>query len=179
MAEFLFFGGSRVGIEARALREHANLREPPEVPSSSGETGRPSGIRLHDQGDGQRRSLISSAHSALRAVQIASRAAQSRFHNGQFCEWAFANEKSLRHRDCCGKQKVKLAETMHSTRARGVQSGAHGEFCVATVHGARFLRSSCACGRPIQRDCHSGNLRRVVVVASTAPFGPSASMLNW
>ena len=32
---------------------------------------------------------------------------------------------------------------------------------------------------PILRDCHSGNLRRVVVVASTAPFGPSALMLNW
>jgi len=29
VAEFLFFGGSRFGIEARALREHANLREPP------------------------------------------------------------------------------------------------------------------------------------------------------
>ena len=28
------------------------------------------------------------------------------------------------------------------------------------------------------RDRHSGNLRRVVVVASTAPFGPSALMLN-
>ncbi len=27
--------------------------------------------------------------------------------------------------------------------------------------------------------CHSGNLGRAVVVASTAPFGPSALMLNW
>jgi hypothetical protein len=32
---------------------------------------------------------------------------------------------------------------------------------------------------PHAGDCHSGNLRCVVVVASTAPFGPSALMLNW
>jgi len=28
------------------------------------------------------------------------------------------------------------------------------------------------------RDCHSANFRRVVVVASTAPFGPSALTEN-
>jgi hypothetical protein len=41
------------------------------------------------------------------------------------------------------------------------------------------LRIRYVSGRPIQSDCHSGNLRRVLVVASAAPFGPSALMLNW
>ncbi len=94
-----------------------------EVPGSSGETGRSSGIRLHDRGD------ISSAHLALRAAQIAPRREQSRFHNGQLCAWPFTNKSSLRPRDCCGQQKVKRAETMHSTSASGVQSCAHGEYC--------------------------------------------------
>jgi hypothetical protein len=47
------------------------------------------------------------------------------------------------------------------------------------LHGARFQRSSDVRGRPLQRDGHSGNLRRAVVVASAAPFDPSALMLNW
>ena len=34
-------------------------------------------------------------------------------------------------------------------------------------------------GNSSYADCHSGNLRRVVVVASTALFDPSALMLNW
>ena len=41
------------------------------------------------------------------------------------------------------------------------------------------LRDMAPVAQFLRRDCHSGNLRRVVVVASTAPFGPSALMLNW
>jgi hypothetical protein len=40
----------------------------------------------------------------------------------------------------------------------------------------RFTIGHPATSFPILHDCHSGNLRRVVVVASTAPFGPSALM---
>jgi hypothetical protein len=110
-----------------ALREHANLREPPccRVPGSSGETGRPSDIRLHDQVDGQRRSLISSAHSALRAVQIAPHAAQSRFHNGQLCAWPFTSKNSLPPSDFCGQQTVKRAETVLTQPTRAAFNPAH------------------------------------------------------
>jgi hypothetical protein len=68
------------------------------------------------------------------------------FRNGQLSARAFANEKSLRPRDCCGKQKVKRAETLHSTSASGVQSCAHGEYSIGdariefgSTHKVRLL----------------------------------------
>ncbi len=50
------------------------------------------------------------------------------------------------------------------------------DFATASISN---LRDTAAVAQFLLRDCHSGNLRRVVVVASTAPFGPSALMLNW
>jgi hypothetical protein len=48
------------------------------------------------------------------------------------------------------------------------------------LHGARlYAAATFPIAQFIQRDCHSGNLRRILVVASAAPFGPSALMLNW
>jgi hypothetical protein len=69
---------------------------------------------------------------------------------------------------------------VHSTSASGVQSCAHGEYSIGEAHRDRFYASGTfPIAQFILRDCHSGNLRRVVAVASTAPFGPSALMLNW
>ena len=73
---------------------------------------------------------------------------------------------------------VKRAETVRSTSASGVQSCAQVNidlrsalslWPVASLMGSRHVI-------PILRDCYSGNLRRVLVVASTAAFGPSALM---
>jgi hypothetical protein len=50
------------------------------------------------------------------------------------------------------------------------------DFATASISN---LPDTAAVAQFLLRDCHSGNLRRVVVVASTAPFGPSALMLNW
>jgi hypothetical protein len=52
------------------------------------------------------------------------------FHNGQLCVWPFTNKNSLPPSDFCGQQTVKRAETMHSTRASGVQSCARGEYLI-------------------------------------------------
>jgi hypothetical protein len=68
-------------------------------------------------------------------------------------------------RHCCSGARFAYAGLWNSLATPGNS--------MQTVRKLRLAR----CAERL-RDGHSGNLRRVVVVASTAPLEPSASMLN-